>query len=119
MVQISGNNVTLQKAGTVTITAHCADNVDIQVTFTVSGAADDVTMGDVDGNRKIDASDAAIVLRAYAQISTGRDPGLDDRQKTAADVNGDEKIDASDSADILVYYSAVSTGKTPTWNKKK
>ncbi|MCM1528596.1 MAG: dockerin type I domain-containing protein [Alistipes sp.] len=118
MVQISGNNVTLQKEGTVTITAHCADNVDVQITLTVAGEAQAATIGDVDGNGKIDASDASFVLVAYSQLSTGRGSGLETWQETAADVNGDGKIDASDASDILVYYAAVSTGKTPTWNKK-
>ena len=118
MVQISGNNVTLNKTGTVTITAHCADNVDVKITLTISEGAEDIELGDVDGNHKIDASDASAVLVAYALLSTGHSSGLDARQEAAADVNGDTKIDASDASDILVYYSAVSTGREPSWNKK-
>ncbi|MBP3379675.1 MAG: hypothetical protein J6K77_02270 [Ruminococcus sp.] len=70
-----------------------------------------VRMGDIDGNGKIDASDAALVLREYSNLSTGIGYTLTNKQKVAANVYYDGKIDASDAAKILVYYSAISTAR--------
>lgn len=70
-----------------------------------------VRMGDIDGNGKIDASDAALVLSEYSNLSTGKGYTFTSKQKVAANTRYDGKIDASDAAKILVYYSAVSTGR--------
>ncbi len=70
-----------------------------------------VRMGDIDGNGKIDASDASLVLCEYSRLSTGIGYTFTNKQKVAANTYYDDKIDASDSAKILVYYSAVSTGR--------
>ena len=73
-------------------------------------------LGDVDGNGKINSSDASLVLMEYSALSTTGISKLSERQKKAADVNGDNSVNASDASKILAYYAAVSTGKTPTWN---
>ena len=72
------------------------------------------TLGDVDGNGSVDASDASLTLSEYAASSTGADPVLNDAQKKSADVNGDGKIDATDASTILQFYSYTSTGGSIT-----
>lgn len=52
--------------------------------------------GDVDGNGKIDASDARLALRYSAQLEV-----LTDEQIAAADVDGSGKVTASDARKIL------------------
>ncbi|MDE7225599.1 MAG: hypothetical protein K2N49_01880 [Ruminococcus sp.] len=144
MAQCVDNSVIkLYKEGTVTLTAHCSGNLDILVTITVSPEPistspvtsteipavttaptttavsqpnDEYTLGDIDNDGKIDASDASAVLVAYSRLSTGMTSGLDNRQTLSADVNYDKKIDATDASKILVYYAVSSTGGTPSWN---
>lgn len=74
---------------------------------------DNCNAGDIDGNGKIDASDAALVLVEYARLSTGLPAGFTKKQKLLGDMNGDEKTDASDAADILVIYAELSTSVSP------
>ena len=66
--------------------------------------------GDANGDGKIDANDATLVLVNYSLLSTGEKMQLTESQQKAADVNGDGKIDASDATMILQYYSYLSTG---------
>ncbi len=73
-------------------------------------------MGDVNGDRVIDSSDASAVLMEYALLQTGDKSSLNDEQKKVADVNKDGIIDSSDASSILRYYSDISTGKKPEWN---
>ena len=54
------------------------------------------TLGDVNDDDKIDASDALMALQASVSLIT-----LTDNQKLAADVNGDDKVDASDALMML------------------
>ena len=77
---------------------------------------DDDSLGDVNEDGKIDAKDASLVLAAYANMSTGAEDGLTEKQRKAADVNGDGKIDSRDASSILAYYAmlATSSGDIPT-----
>ena len=77
---------------------------------------DFITLGDVDGNRRVDSSDASSVLAEYASLSTVGESTFNSRQKIAADVNKDNMVNASDASSILVYYSSASTGGTPSWD---
>ena len=52
--------------------------------------------GDVDGNQKIDATDALYVLQNCVGIRE-----LDERATKAADVNNDGRIDTTDALNIL------------------
>jgi len=70
----------------------------------------DFSLGDVNDDGKIDATDATLVLVNYSLLSTGEKMQLTESQQKAADVNGDGKIDASDATMILQYYSYLSTG---------
>lgn len=66
--------------------------------------------GDVNGDGKVDSSDASLVLAEYAQLSTGKNSVLSETAAKLADLNKDGKIDSSDASMILAYYSHVSTG---------
>lgn len=67
-------------------------------------------LGDVNGDGKVDSSDASLVLAEYAQLSTGKNSVLSETAAKLADLNKDGKIDSSDASMILAYYSHVSTG---------
>ncbi|MCM1529449.1 MAG: Ig-like domain-containing protein [Alistipes sp.] len=69
-----------------------------------------LTVGDVDGNGKVDASDASMVLKEYAALSTGQSGTFTGAQNDAADIDGNGKVDASDASFILTYYAYVSIG---------
>lgn len=70
---------------------------------------DNYNAGDVDGNGKVDASDASLVQVEYARISTGVPAFFTKKQKILGDLNHDGKTDASDASDILIIYSELST----------
>ena len=53
-------------------------------------------VGDIDGNGKITASDARMILRVSAKLDK-----IDDDKMNFADVNGDKKITASDARTVL------------------
>ena len=78
------------------------------------GNVSDVSLGDLDGDGVIDASDASTVLAAYAAVQSGGDSGLDAAQTSAADVDGNGVVDASDASTILAYYAFVQTGSKDT-----
>lgn len=82
----------------------------------IETTSSDDTCGDVNGDYKVDAKDASMVLMAYAKMSTGSEDGLTEKQRKAANVNGDDKVDAKDASSILAYYALVSTasGNIPT-----
>ncbi|SFX82949.1 leucine-rich repeat protein [Ruminococcus sp. XPD3002] len=77
---------------------------------TVSVKDSSSNLGDVNGDGKIDATDATLVLVNYSLLSTGEPIQLTEAQQKAADINEDSKIDASDATLILQYYSYLSTG---------
>lgn len=70
---------------------------------------EDIDLGDVNSDGKIDAKDASMILVEYAKMSTGGEEGLSEKQHKAANVNNDSKIDAKDASYILAYYSLAST----------
>ena len=69
-----------------------------------------ITLGDVNEDGLVDATDASAVLIEYANLSTGGNGTFSDEQKSAADVNFDNMIDATDASAILTFYSYLSTG---------
>ena len=77
----------------------------------------DIKLGDVDENGSVDASDASLVLAAYARVSTGGDLELTEDQTAAADVNCDGVVDATDASYILAYYAYISTGGESTFEE--
>lgn len=84
-----------------------------------------LNLGDVNNDRKVDSSDAALILEHYAYLSTtdgenGAEnaPPISDEMLEYADTNGDGLVDASDAADVLRYYSYLSTGGYETDMRK-
>lgn len=72
----------------------------------------EIFVADLDNDKKINASDAAILLTAAAAAGTGAETGLTDAQIAAADLNADGAFDAKDAAIILQYAAYTGTGGT-------
>ncbi len=70
------------------------------------------TWGNVNGDEKIDASDAAEVLVAAAAVGSGEASGLTKVQETYADVDESGSFNAADAALILQYATYIGTGGT-------
>lgn len=66
---------------------------------------------DVNGDGKVNAIDASMIMAAYAAIVVGRDPGLTEEQLDACDANRDGRIDARDASLVLEFYSLTSVGR--------
>ncbi len=81
-------------------------NADSTATMTFTKA---YKVGDVNGDGKINASDASTILSAYAELAN---KGTCLLIRELADVNGDNKIDSSDASSVLRQYSTASTGAT-------
>ena len=71
----------------------------------------EVTLGNINGDTSIDASDAADLLIVVAYIGAGEDSGLTAEQLKAADVDTNGEINAADAAVILQYAAAVGAGQ--------
>ena len=59
------------------------------------------TLGNINGDSKIDAVDASMILSEYARISGSKISGLTISQSRYADVNHDGNIDLTDVTAIL------------------
>ncbi|MCM1529801.1 MAG: N-acetylmuramoyl-L-alanine amidase [Alistipes sp.] len=108
---------------TTTMTTTTTTTVPV-TTVTRPPVPEGLNLGDVNNDRKVDASDAALVLKHYAYLSTtneetgtGAAP-IDYTMLEYADTNADGLVDASDAADILCYYSYLSTGGYETDMRK-
>lgn len=66
-------------------------------------------IGDVNNDRKVDASDASEILEYYSLVSTKQPVDWSESRIWAGDVNGDGITDSSDASHILSYYSYAST----------
>ena len=69
-------------------------------------------LGDINFDEKVDARDASMVLKDYANKSGNFPSVLSTLQNKAADVDGDGMDTATDAAAILRYYAYASTGGT-------
>jgi len=87
---------------TVTVTANGPANT-AEVVKTISLAAP-FTLGDVNGDGKINAIDASLILQHDAKINILEGPAL-----LAADVNGDGKANAIDASMILQFDAKLIT----------
>lgn len=68
-----------------------------------------LSIGDVNEDGVVDASDASLILSEYSVLSTGEKSFPSNEFKSIADINGDGLIDASDASEILDFYSFSST----------
>ncbi len=69
-----------------------------------------ISLGDTNGDCKIDAIDASNILAAYAKVQTSNDHSLSAAEIKKMDVDGSGTVDAVDASHILAYYTSVSTG---------
>ncbi len=68
------------------------------------------TLGDINRDNQVDASDAAAVLVAAAKVGSGNASGLSRGQERDADVDGGGDFNAQDASLILRYAAAVGSG---------
>ena len=74
------------------------------------------SLGDVNSNSFVEATDASAILHCYSYASVGDDTVFTEYQKKCGDINRDGVIDASDASEVLSYYSMVSTSHDEfTW----
>ncbi len=75
-------------------------------------ASTDIVLGDVDGDGKVSALDAADILTEASLSGSGAAGVFTSEQVQAADVNKDNFIDAIDSSLILSYATYLGSGGT-------
>ena len=75
--------------------------------FALGTANAAVSLGDVNGDSKVDSKDAVLVLKNYAENLAEKNTTID---KTSADVNADDSVDSKDAVWILKYYANTLTG---------
>lgn len=80
--------------GENTIEIYFAENINVYTTYKINIL--DIIMGDVDGNGKVNSTDALKVLQSSVQLIT-----LTASQKKVADMNSDGKVNSIDALKIL------------------
>lgn len=70
------------------------------------------SVGDINIDGSINASDAAMILTAAAVAATGGDTGLTEEQISLADLNEDGVFNAIDASIVLCYAAYVGAGGT-------
>ena len=113
-----------RKDGEMSVAAVCAEACDwavLQVLTEQYGMPENAapfiydavtyTCGDLNLDGSLNASDAANVLIAAANIGAGKDSGLTENQLVAADINFDGIVNASDAA--LILQQAAENGAKP------
>lgn len=70
----------------------------VKVVQTTQASPEPEVPGDVNGDEKVDLSDAQIILKSALKLIT-----LDESVMKSADVNGDEKVNLSDAQLVLKY----------------
>lgn len=118
--------VTINGPGTVTLTIGFHDPTWRFMTqrflsFTVPQEAappeENVPLGDVNEDGKVNAGDASEILMEYSRLSAGYAAEFTERQKKSADLDKNGKINAADATMVLQYYSYLSTGGTDSIEK--
>lgn len=70
----------------------------------------DAQYPDVDGDGRVTASDASLILSAASNLGVGRESGLTPEQELLADVNRDGSINAVDASLVLSFAAASGAG---------
>ena len=107
------NGLTVQTAYTLSVYALSDEGImsnKTDVTFTTTddtstpdlGYGDDVVLGDVNKDGKVNATDATLILQHYANIETK--VAVDN---SVADVNKDGNVNATDATLVLQYYAGI------------
>ena len=71
----------------------------------------DVHYPDVDGDGRVTASDASLILAAASNLGVGLESGLTPDQELLADVNRDGSINAVDASLVLSFAADLGVGK--------
>lgn len=74
------------------------------------------SLGDVNSDNLVEASDASAVLSYYAKVSVGDTDNFSEYQKKCADIDRNGIINSSDASLILAYYSKLLTSENSTWD---
>ena len=75
--------------------------------FALGTANAAVSLGDVNGDSKVDSKDAVLILKSYAEeLASGKKTVSAD----FGDVNSDGKVDSKDAVWVLKYYAETLTG---------
>lgn len=76
---------------------------------------------DIDGDGRVSAADAALILSAAANLGTGMESGLTEEQELLADADRDGRITANDAALVQTFAAQCGSGiwdNTPEeWTK--
>ena len=91
-------------------TAIASSGEELYILHITAEAAEPTILGDVTGDNLVNASDAAQILIAAAEIGAGNAPTLSAAQQKMADVDGNGTINALDAAIVLQYAAAVGAG---------
>ena len=67
-------------------------------------------LGDINGDKSINAVDASVILSDYSRVSTCGTSAFTVSQKSCSDVNKDGSVNAVDASCVLSYYAYVSCG---------
>ncbi len=94
--------------GTYTITLRDGIEINLQGQDAVTNGI----KGDSDGDGNVGISDAALVLRIYAQNAAGLTPDAGD-----SDTDGDGITEIEDAAAILTYYAMNAAGIPVSWDE--
>lgn len=73
-------------------------------------------LGDVNGSKTINSSDAAFVLQYTADTAAGLSHPVVSDFRAAADVNGDKTVNSVDASIILTYTAATGSGSSVELN---
>ncbi|MDY3258658.1 MAG: leucine-rich repeat protein [Ruminococcus callidus] len=98
------------KAVTITVTDKAKSVVTIQQASNPTPTpkpAENIVLGDVNKDNKVDSKDAVLVLKSYAESLVGGASSVD---KARGDVNKDGSVDSKDAVKILKYYAASLVG---------
>lgn len=102
--------ISVSSDGTITGVADGSATIKAAIGSTVVGSQQfNVTLylaGDVNYDGSVDSSDAALILKQYAQVQSGKSGDFTDDMKTVADFNLDSNVDSSDASLILRAYAA-------------
>lgn len=87
-----------------------------KIALEVAQASGLYMMGDVNGDREINAVDAAAVLIHAASVGAQGKGTLNTVQWAAGNVNQNEDVNASDAASILIYAAVKGGGGDPSFD---
>ncbi|MBP5580920.1 MAG: leucine-rich repeat protein [Ruminococcus sp.] len=79
-------------------------------TFVALDEEKTASLGDPNGDGKINAVDASIILSNYARFSTSDEKPTAD-ETASCDVNKDDAVNAVDASTVLAYYAYCSTNE--------